>query len=826
MTLLGCMGEIGPSSVPENTGGSGGSTSAAGGGANPVELHSPSIDLLTATPNEGPSPLNTTLSWKVADLDGEALRCDIDVGADGSADVTIPDCPYASGRQLLLTTSGANPIRLRVTDPTGRSAEQSVTVTVNGPANRAPVITDFAATPASGRPPFSTTLKWSVTEPDNDSLRCDLDVNADGSMEYTLLPCDAAGQRTHMVTAVGPTTIRLTVTDARGAVSTREVVVTGSANRAPVVTAFSASPNAGNVPLATTFTWQISDPDGDPLECQLDVGGNGVDYTLPSCTSSTMRGHTFVGAGTFATTLKVVDPGGLSATRSVSITATVPTHAGSGELSISKVEWGQSVISQNPTLVAEKDALLRIYVLADRPSLTGVVVTAEASAGGVFLGSVSLTGPQSPPTTLTSSSLSTQYRGTVPAAWVKAGLSILIKVDPGNVVAEANENDNTTTLTPNIGVGTVLPVTLVPVVHQGVTPTVPDITPAMLEVWPLKSVDSRTRAPYTTQVVLTATGGWSTLLNDLRAVRTADGSRRYYYGVAKVGFRSGTAGIGYVGSPTALGRNDSVSTAVHELGHNMSLNHAPCGGVSGADASFPYAGAKIGSWGWNATSGVLVNPATSYDVMSYCEPTWVSDYNYRKVQSYLRNSPPVANATAANAQMMLVSGRIMPDGHVVLSPIYTLWAGSSEPAHEGAYWLKVVHADRTFVTAFEADEVAEGGERHFSLRIPDQGPMTQLEIGRGSTVLTRVSRSRLPTVAPPEVRVVELPNSVQLSWDAATFPYAMVSGIKNGERTTYGLNLTGGWAEVLTGPEEPAEARQIEISLSDGINTVSQIIGR
>ena len=100
-------------------------------------------------------------------------------------------------------------------------------------------------------------------------------------------------------------------------------------------------------------------------------------------------------------------------------------------------------------------------------------------------------------------------------------------------------------------------------------------------------------------------------------------------------------GLGFVGGPSdewahsaigiGFGGDTSVETAVHELGHNHGREHAPCGGVSGADGNYPYSGAKIGSWGFNLLSGQLYSPNDHVDMMSYCDPAWISDYNFQKI---------------------------------------------------------------------------------------------------------------------------------------------------------------------------------------------------
>lgn len=70
----------------------------------------------------------------------------------------------------------------------------------------------------------------------------------------------------------------------------------------------------------------------------------------------------------------------------------------------------------------------------------------------------------------------------------------------------------------------------------------------------------------------------------------------------------------------------TAETFAHELGHTLGRHHAPCD-VDDAtvDPNYPHADGKIGSWGWNATTGAL-RPPSDRDFMSYCSPTWVSPY--------------------------------------------------------------------------------------------------------------------------------------------------------------------------------------------------------
>jgi hypothetical protein len=80
----------------------------------------------------------------------------------------------------------------------------------------------------------------------------------------------------------------------------------------------------------------------------------------------------------------------------------------------------------------------------------------------------------------------------------------------------------------------------------------------------------------------------------------------------------------------------SWETAVHELGHAFGRYHSPCGGADGIDPGYPYPNGFIGTWGYNLLTRQLYPPATVADVMSYCEPIWVSDYTWKGLFERIR----------------------------------------------------------------------------------------------------------------------------------------------------------------------------------------------
>lgn len=180
-----------------------------------------------------------------------------------------------------------------------------------------------------------------------------------------------------------------------------------------------------------------------------------------------------------------------------------------------------------------------------------------------------------------------------------------------------------------------------------------------------------------------------------------------------------TTGVGWVtdadgwwaaGHRAAVGigfGNRGVGTFAHELGHNHGRNHAPCGGASGTDSSYPHSGAYIGTWGYDFLTGELIDPTEYRDFMSYCGPEWVSDYSY---QAYIERIASVNGVSAQTQQeskeppvtwyRMTVSGggaswstpvtgRGAPGAHAEAGEIYD--AGGNVIAHVSVYRIVMSH---------------------------------------------------------------------------------------------------------------------------------------
>ena len=99
-------------------------------------------------------------------------------------------------------------------------------------------------------------------------------------------------------------------------------------------------------------------------------------------------------------------------------------------------------------------------------------------------------------------------------------------------------------------------------------------------------------------------------------------------GVSQVGSASGVASSGL-----GVGFRDAArETFLHELGHMHRLGHAPCGSPPDVDERFPDPKARLGTWGYDMRSDTLIDPGSAVrDFMSYCDPTWISAYNYQRL---------------------------------------------------------------------------------------------------------------------------------------------------------------------------------------------------
>ncbi|MCF6337307.1 MAG: hypothetical protein L3J84_05055 [Gammaproteobacteria bacterium] len=223
-----------------------------------------------------------------------------------------------------MLSAGSHTITLKATDSDGATGTDTIAITVNA-VNTAPVIDNVTVSPVSVNVGMSVTVSWNITDAEGDTLICNLDIDADGSNEYTIDDCANNTSQIHTYTQAGDYQVRLTVVDDINAPVQQNVNVTitePNITSPPKITRFSVTPEAPETGSSTVFGWDVSDGDGGTLTCKLDVDANGTDdYIINDCASNTSQTHTYTQAGVYQVRLMVED--GTSAPVQASIELTV-----------------------------------------------------------------------------------------------------------------------------------------------------------------------------------------------------------------------------------------------------------------------------------------------------------------------------------------------------------------------------------------------------------------------------------------------------------------------------------------------------------------------
>jgi hypothetical protein len=435
--------------------------------------------------------------------------------------------------------------------------------------------------------------------------------------------------------------------------------------------------------------------------------------------------------------------------------------------------------------------------------------------------------------------LNTSWNLVLDGAVLQPGLGILVDVDPGNSVSEANETDNSWPASGEAGLLNVrsvpaLGITIVPI-HQGVNGRTGGVTGANLgsfllplqQMFPLAGVDADIHPTFTTAASELGSGGanWQTVLSEINALRVAEGTGRYYYGVVDVAYTSGVAGLGYIGVGAAMGWDYLPSGAevlAHEVGHNFGRFHAPCGNPNLVDSDWPnvtHPGAQIGAYGFDIFSGTS-RPPTQFDLMSYCDPAWISDYTYSALLAWHEAHPSITGArlltgSRGTSGNLLVWGRI-ESGRVVLEPAFEVDAPVSLPSRPGPHRLEAwgPAGEALFSIAFEGDRAADVGDpndRVFAFVIPASmlrgTSLARLRLASGNLQSERRA-STTPAPGPASAARIAA-GRARVSWS----PSAAGALVRNA-RTGQILAITRGASIDL-----PVGTDELDVVVSDGVKS-------
>ena len=309
-------------------GGGDGDTDDGGGGTPPAANVAPVISAFSATPSNIRTNESVLFEWTIADDDLTALTCALDVDGDNTADYNLANCEATGNTSHTFETSGSYVATILVTDAGGLTATASTVVAVSPASSNVPVIDNLSVSESSVLAGTPVTITWSISSTESVALTCELDAQGDGTADYEFDPCPLAGSQSHTYTAAGDANPRLTVVTADGASATESAAITIQTddspldiNRVPVVSAFDAAPGAVMIDQAVTLSWEISDPDGDSLSCDIDVNGDGTsEITIDGCSTGQSVVHFYLTPGRFEPVLTVRDPEGLEAQLDAAVT--------------------------------------------------------------------------------------------------------------------------------------------------------------------------------------------------------------------------------------------------------------------------------------------------------------------------------------------------------------------------------------------------------------------------------------------------------------------------------------------------------------------------
>jgi hypothetical protein len=546
--------------------------------------------------------------------------------------------------------------------------------------------------------------------------------------------------------------------------------VAPAANQVPVVT----NPGSQTSEVGDAISLQVSavDGDGDPVSFSAEGLPTGLSISSAGLITGTLNQ-----SGTWNPTIRAsdgTDEGAATFTWQVAGTTPPPPEF---DLSLDRFYLSQAVPASDSSqgsgdrvdVVAGRAGLVRAFVSADEeneaaPSVVLFWQTASDS------GSITLSGPGSVPTAPSEAVLADTFTSLLPGAVITDDVEIYVEVDPADVIDEADETNNRYPVSGWLDLEAVVvptfEVTLVPITYLGETPDLSDPESwldATMRLLPVAGYDVIVRS---SPLVVSGTSfDWSESLEDVYDLRTLDGSSRLYHGIVDPQYSAGVAGIGYIGAPAAISWSNPGADGVvaHEIGHNLTLEHAPCGTVG--DGSFPYTDGSTGVWGYDIVGGVLKDPGAHYDFMSYCGPDWISDYHYQKALDFRTSAFGYSIETPAGQATLMVSGNVEPSGAVTLDPLTTIEASATLP-QVGPYTLTARDAAGAtlFSVSFsihnvEVLEIVDGEAVSAGIEEPDTAAAFSFGIPIDASALDRID-------------VVEITHAglVRLAVEVATIP--------------------------------------------------------
>ncbi len=341
------------------------------------------------------------------------------------------------------------------------------------------------------------------------------------------------------------------------------------------------------------------------------------------------------------------------------------------------------------------------------------------------------------------------------------------------------------------------------------------------------------------------------VLGDLARLRTQNGQNGvnvYYYGLS--GTFYGTTGLGQSPGYNATGALAGYTDA-HEMGHNLTLPHAPCGNPGGEDPNYPYmegniSGATSGDlafFGFDTQKNLVRGPQ-SKDLMTYCNNNWISDYNYKKLFAEIKKRHAVRSRDARPLTVRSGNGLVMVTGQIkdgvgsILSVLDST-ANADIPANQtGDYRLSLEDKDGQELMGQNFGTVAvaeQGGSRAalqtFALAFPRYDHLHKVVLSvQGKELASRTASPNKPTVkivGPNGGEVYQGGTIITAEWqasDADSDPLTYLVEYTIDDGKTWNM-LASSWAsttiELDSNRLPGTKLGRLRVFANDGFHTVA-----
>ncbi|MDE0257186.1 MAG: Ig-like domain-containing protein [Gammaproteobacteria bacterium] len=413
---------------------------------------------------------------------------------------------------------------------------------------------------------------------------------------------------------------------------------------------------------------------------------------------------------------------------------------GQGDLDAYLIQATQSRSGLVP-LIAGRKALLRAFVTAADAVERFPDVRAHFYLNGAPAHVLDVPGKPGPvPVEVDESDAAMSVNAMVPGWVIQPGLEMVIEVDPNGEVADsvamARRIPGEGRIEVNVTEMPAMELTLIPWVwprdpEEEILDLMRDISAESEVFWatrtllPVDEIDLTVHEP-----VFTSTNSGFEIPYEVKAIRAIEGGSGYYMALtSQVDRDNGVAGVALRGGWSAWSVFQG-GTIAHELGHNLSLGHAPCG--TSGDPRYPQADGSVGTFGFDFDTGMesVVHPRTR-DFMSYCNPAWVGAWHFEEMVRHRQRQEGAgaeAGGAAQSKALLLWGGRDARDG-LFLKPAFWVDAPYAPPPSGGSYELKgwSSSGEQLFSVRFGMVESEDGdGRAGFAFALPARAEWSDL----------------------------------------------------------------------------------------------------